>query len=216
MKDGFSYVYRITNLIEHKHYYGMRTTDDKSILPSDDLGIKYFSTSYNKNFINEQKENPTNFKYKIIKVCETVSEALELEIKLHERFDVANHKSFYNKANQRKNGFTQTRKPMSEETRQKLIDRGYPQEWKDKISEAKKGKIPRNYDNFILNAKGKKYIHNGECEKRVSIDELEIYLNDGWESGRYKELCPHCGKLADISNLKKYHLSKCKMYKGND
>ena len=38
--DKFHYVYRITNIVENKHYYGSRTS---KINPYDDLGKKYFS-----------------------------------------------------------------------------------------------------------------------------------------------------------------------------
>ena len=61
------YVYRITNKIENKHYYGCRTT---KLEPKDDLGSKYFSSSRDKEFIKDQKENPYNYKYKIIKINE--------------------------------------------------------------------------------------------------------------------------------------------------
>ena len=57
------YTYRITNIIEGKHYYGVRSTNT---IPKDDLGIKYFSSSTNKEFIKDQKTNPQNYKYKII------------------------------------------------------------------------------------------------------------------------------------------------------
>lgn len=40
--DGrYHYVYRITNLVENKHYYGSRTSDK---LPYDDLSSKYFGS----------------------------------------------------------------------------------------------------------------------------------------------------------------------------
>ena len=49
------YVYRITNKVENKHYYGCRTT---KLEPKDDLGSKYFSSSKDKSFIKDQKRKP--------------------------------------------------------------------------------------------------------------------------------------------------------------
>ena len=50
----FHYLYRITNLVENKHYYGIRTS--KTTLPQYDLGIKYFSSSKDKEFKKDQKK----------------------------------------------------------------------------------------------------------------------------------------------------------------
>lgn len=96
------YVYRITNKELKKHYYGFRQT---LLSPNNDLGIKYFSSSKDKEFINEQKINKNNFKYKIIKVFDNKEDAINLEIKLHKKFNVAKNDSFYNKSNQTSTGF---------------------------------------------------------------------------------------------------------------
>ena len=55
------YTYRISNTLINKHYYGTRST---GINPKDDLGYKYFSSSSDKEFIKDQKDNPQNYKYK--------------------------------------------------------------------------------------------------------------------------------------------------------
>jgi hypothetical protein len=81
----YHYVYRITNLVENKHYYGKRSSKIKPIL---DLGHKYFSSSRDKNFIQDQKANPTHYKYKIVANFETSESALTFEIKLHNKFNV--------------------------------------------------------------------------------------------------------------------------------
>lgn len=90
----YHYVYRITNIVEHKHYYGVRSS---KVHPSQDLGIKYFSSSTDKEFLLEQKLNKENFKYKVIKTFETRTEANLLESKLHNMFEVHKNKNFYNK-----------------------------------------------------------------------------------------------------------------------
>lgn len=99
----YHYTYRITNKILNKHYYGVRTS---KIHPKLDLGIKYFSSSCDKNFILDQKLNPTNYKYIIIRICNSRKEAGDLEIKLHEKFNVSANEHFYNKACHTSSGFT--------------------------------------------------------------------------------------------------------------
>jgi len=70
------YVYKITNHQNGMFYIGMRSC---SKLPQDDLGIDYFSSSSNKMFISEQKENPQNFKYDILKTFKNPTDAKEFE-----------------------------------------------------------------------------------------------------------------------------------------
>lgn len=100
MIKQYFYVYRIT--IDKKyHYYGARSTN---ILPINDLGKVYFSSStVVHNAINKLKD----IKYKIIFTTNTFKEALDLEVKLHSRFDVENHPAFLNRKNQRSHKFTQ-------------------------------------------------------------------------------------------------------------
>ena len=105
MKYKYHYTYRITNITKvalRIYYYGVRSTN---LNPKDDLGIIYFSTSTNKEFIKDQKENPQNYKYKVIKTFKTRKEAISLEIKLHDKFNVGVNEIFYNKAKQTSTGF---------------------------------------------------------------------------------------------------------------
>lgn len=91
-KTKISYVYRITNTKENIHYYGRRTSFKH---PSQDIGVSYFSSS--KILKARIKENPNDFKYKIIKICVDRIEASNLEIKLHQKFNVGKHPKFYNR-----------------------------------------------------------------------------------------------------------------------
>ena len=100
-KSIYHYVYRITNLVEGKHYYGKRSS---RVLPDQDIGIKYFSSSSDKQFIQDQKQNPQNYKYKIVARFDTAKEAINMEIRLHEIFDVGRNPKFYNKAKQSSTG----------------------------------------------------------------------------------------------------------------
>ena len=93
----YHYTYRITNIVEKKYYYGVHSCN---CLPKEDIGVKYFSSSKNKAFKDDIKENPQNYKYKVVKIFDTRKEALEHEIFLHTKFNVKLHKSFYNDSNQ--------------------------------------------------------------------------------------------------------------------
>jgi len=146
------YTYRITNIILNKHYYGVRTS---KINPKLDLGTKYFSSSCDKDFISDQKINPQNYKYKVIKISNTRKEAMELEIKLHNKFDVAINESFYNRAKQTSTGFDRSNCLVSEETR-------------NKISIAGKGRIvsKETRNKIIFNQTGG--LHSKERKQHIS------------------------------------------------
>jgi len=115
----FHYVYRITNISAKKHYYGCRSSE---IHPSLDLGRKYFSSSKDKEFLQEQEKNKEHFKYKVIRIFQTREDALSFEIKLHTKFNVDKNPSFYNRAKQTTVGFYYTNKgaKFSKETREKM------------------------------------------------------------------------------------------------
>lgn len=144
----YHYTYRITNIVEHKHYYGVRSS---KLHPSQDLGIKYFSSSSNKEFISEQVSNPENFKYKIIKIFETREEAIALEIKLHAKFNVGVNESFYNKAKQTSVGFDTTgavgykfNKDIIEKRIEKYKETVNSTEWKESKGKIRSINIQKN------------------------------------------------------------------------
>jgi len=109
-KHNYFCVYRITNLVENKHYYGYKSS---KIHPSKVIGVTYFSSltkDEGKAFRKDQKENPQNYKYKIVQIFNTHKEALAREIRLHTKFDVGVNPNFYNKAKQTSTGFDTTGK----------------------------------------------------------------------------------------------------------
>ena len=112
----YHYTYRITNIKEGKYYYGVHSCD---CLPKEDIGIKYFSSFKKKEFIKDQKENPQNYKYKVIKIFSTRVEAVQHEIFLHKKFDVKLHEKFYNEANQTNTRFDRSGLTDSDETKEK-------------------------------------------------------------------------------------------------
>lgn len=136
----YHYVYRITNVVENKHYYGKRSSKCD---PKLDLGVKYFSSSTDKYFIQDQKLNPNHYKYKVIYIFPSAKLAVSREVKLHLKFNVKNHSSFYNKANQTSDGFDSTG-PKSHETRMRMSvaakGKSKSAEHNARNSEANKGK----------------------------------------------------------------------------
>jgi hypothetical protein len=130
----YHYVYRISNTSDNMHYYGKRSS---KIHPKEDLGIKYFSSSKDVTFLEDQKLNPQNYEYIIVAYCSTSKEALELEIYLHSYYKVGCNSRFYNKAAQTSVGFSTEGVKYSEERKAKmsLINKG------KKLSEEHKNKI---------------------------------------------------------------------------
>jgi hypothetical protein len=124
----YHYVYRISNRLTGMHYYGVRTS---KIDPKLDLGSKYFSSSRNKEFMVDQKTNPSNYKYKVVRLFSTRQIALDHEIVLHKKFDVGVHAKFYNRAKSVSNGFDVTGTKFGPR----------PEEVKKKISLSNTGKI---------------------------------------------------------------------------
>jgi len=120
----FHYVYRITNTLLYKHYYGSRSSN---VEPANDLGKVYFSSSTDKQFILDQRENHVDYKYKVVRTFNTRKSSELFETMLHEKFQVQVHESFYNKAINTRMVFSVAGVPKS-------------QEHKDKIRQFAKGK----------------------------------------------------------------------------
>ena len=145
----YHYVYRITNIVENKHYYGKRSSKCD---PKQDLGIKYFSSSKDKVFKADQKNNPQNYRYKIVRIFASCEAALNAEILLHEKFDVALNPNFYNRAKQTSTKFDTTGINLfSDELRAKMslertgsknhfFGKKHTKEASDKMKASSKGK----------------------------------------------------------------------------
>ena len=146
---NYHYVYRITNLVKNKHYYGCRTS---KCLPNEDLRIKYFSSSKDKDFIKDQKLNPQNYKYKIIRICSSREEAIKLEIRLHNKFNVGVNESFYNRCKQTSIAWDRVGIPLSKEQKQICSINSKintPIQWR-KYSEEKKKEVCKNISKGLL------------------------------------------------------------------
>ncbi len=114
----YHYTYRILNIVNLMEYIGVRSC---KIKPEDDIGTKYFSSSTDKDFIQEQKEHPWRFEYKIISCHPTRKSAVNEEIQLHNFFDIAKNPMYYNRAKQTSEGFDRTGVSPSKESIEKGI-----------------------------------------------------------------------------------------------
>ncbi len=94
-------VYRITTP-KGLHYYGSRTSN------TIDIGIKYFTSSSITEFVKDYKNNPQNYKTKVIKEFDNPWDKILFESFLHEKFNVKNNPKFLNKSNQTPSGFDTT------------------------------------------------------------------------------------------------------------
>lgn len=222
-KTIYHYTYRITNLAEGKHYYGSRSS---KIHPNKDLGKHYFSSSTNKAFRRDQKENPHNYKYKVVKLFSSREEAISFEIKLHKKFDVGINESFYNKAIQTSVGFDTTGSKMSEEAKKKRSEalRGrkrpeFSEEHKRKMSEAKKGhkqseetkkKRSEALRGSKLSEETKKKISKAKKGRKLS-KETKKKMSEALKGiPKPRAKCKYCGIETSSTNIARWHNENCK------
>lgn len=171
----YHYVYRITNIIQNRHYIGVHSSN---IDPYKDFGIKYKSSG-NSSFIKHQKEYPEQYIYQILEFFNTRKLATEYEVFLHIRYNVGKNPNFYNGRNQsssdwdntgkvklndgekeifskledvemhKSNGFIEGRLPMAEIQKYKLsvshTGKILTQEHKDNIGRSGKG-VPKSQE----------------------------------------------------------------------
>lgn len=135
----YHYTYLIRNKINKKKYIGVRTS---TCLPKDDM---YWGSCKT---LTETiaTEGEYNFKKRVLRIWKTREDAMEHEIALHKKYNVARNSSFYNKSRQTSTGFDYdcTGRVCSDETKRKigLPKIGVPRsdETKRKLSIAHTGK----------------------------------------------------------------------------
>lgn len=171
----YHYTYRITNTEERMYYYGVHSCN---CLPKEDIGVKYFSST-KKEFIKDQKENPQNYKYKVLKIFSTRKEAVEHEIFLHNKFNVKCHKQFYNKSNQTSVKFDTTgTKIVHSETRNKKISLALTgvKHPKERVEKMKNSLLKKYEEGYINPNKGKKA--SQEVRNKISKNHARISGED--------------------------------------
>lgn len=172
------YVYRISNLVEKKHYYGFRICKTQD--PKDDIGKRYFSSSTDKEFLIDQKLNPQNYRYKVVAKFDNKVAAALREVKLHKKFNVRTNPNFYNRTNASSNGHNWygVCREVSSETRAKLSNAlmGKPrsEETKAKIAKKNSGRIRTEESKLKQSlAKKGKPGHTHTEETKAKLAELQ-------------------------------------------
>lgn len=101
-ENKYHYTYLITELSSGRMYIGVRSSNTK---PSDDIGINYFSSSYDHEFMNNQKSNPSDYTYEVLNEFSTREDAIDNEIYLHKLYNVSRSSDYINRANSTYSGF---------------------------------------------------------------------------------------------------------------
>lgn len=113
----YHYTYKIVNKVTQEYYIGRRSCN---INPSEDLGIKYFSSSSNTQFKNHQKTSPELFEYHIFKIFDNIQDVILSEIILHAIWQVKDDPLAINKANATDTKFDCTGYRFTEQQRKAL------------------------------------------------------------------------------------------------
>ncbi len=92
----YYYTYLITNTKINKFYHGKHTC---RCHPIKEIGSVYFSTSYDKEFLQDQKDNPQDYQYTITGIYSTGKESSLNESEFHKIHNVKNNPQFYNRTN---------------------------------------------------------------------------------------------------------------------
>ena len=214
------YVYRITNTKLNKHYYGVRSAID----PKLDLGIKYFSSSSDIVFMKDQKIEPLVYKYKILGVYATRAQAIEKEIRLHEKFNVGVNPSFYNKAKQTHRKFDCTGTQLSIEHKRKI---GAKHKGK-LVSSSTKMLISQNHAD-VSGENNPRFGVVGAMTGKVSVVSTDgvksLISSEAYQNNKHlytltvsltkrvciEVTCPHCSKVGKGPNMTRYHFDNCKL-----
>lgn len=193
------YIYLTTNLINNKKYIGKRQKSkfDESYKGSGkhlQLAIKKYGWD--------------NFSCEILKWCETVEELNISEQYFIKLYDAVNNPNFYNIAKGGDGGNTGVQyKGMaphkakhSEETKQKMSEshKGHTTsaETREKLRLANTGKkrtAEQRLANKIRNT-GKIWIRKDNVETTILAENLDRYIEEGWEKGRIKRDKPAWNK----------------------
>lgn len=195
------YVYEIVQCNTGKSYIGARQS---KICPTDDLGVKYFSSSLDKDFIRDQKDNPSNYEYRVLREFISRQDAIDYEIELHNKFDVASNDKYINRAKQTSTGWDRTGTSHTAETKSMIADkatgRNSPMKGKE-LSVAWRDNLSKNHADFTGD-KNPNFGNKWSSMQKMRVSEIH--------KNRKRVTCPHCGKEGDVSNMTRWHFNNCK------
>jgi len=187
--NRYYYVYRITDTINNIYYYGSRVSD---IEPSNDLGIKYFSSSKIK---NEIRNNINRFRFKILKIFNNNGDKVLYESFIHYYFDVKNNDNFFNEVNQTPFGFDNTGTTP--------WNKGY------KLSESEKSKY------YETDTNGNSVISNRVKNRLKTISSNEWKLSIGVKKSEKERLTKSKKDSSGLSIIDKAMIKKKNTYHEN-
>lgn len=98
-------------------YIGSRTCN---IEPVGDIGIKYFTSSSNKEFKTDFKANPYSYTIEVLEVFNNREDATAYEIELHNKYEVTTNTMSYNLSKQTSTGWSTLGYEMPKEAREKI------------------------------------------------------------------------------------------------
>lgn len=160
LEQRYHYVYQITNLVTARKYIGKRSSLDS---PAVDLGRKYFSSSSDREFILDQKTNPSNYKYEVLMEFNTAADAVTHEVKLHNLYDVGRNPEFYNKVKQTDTSFNASGKITVRDAdgNTSQVDTTDPRYTSGELVSVSKGKVitrDNSGNNFLVDKNDPRYI----------------------------------------------------------
>jgi len=136
------YTYEITKISIQKHYIGTRSS---KIEPEQDIGYIYFSSSTDKEFMQDQKTNPSDYIYNVLSKFNTREEAIQHEIDLHKEFNVGVNENYFNKVRQTSTGFNSGGIPKNTAHKQLISDSNKrtknSDEWKNSVGKITRSKL---------------------------------------------------------------------------
>ena len=176
-KTFFYYVYIITDLLTMKKYIGSRKSE---IEPSEDIGYKYFSSSFNKKFLKEQKKRPDTFLYDVIGIFETPEKSLEHEMLYQKIYQVHKNRNWYNKSIVTSTGFISARHKDNSGTNNPM------------------------FGNHINRGKIHIYHPDLKLQRMIKEEEFTEFNEMGWQKGR-KFFKKHYGNPKLKNTIHIYH-----------
>lgn len=185
------YVYKVTNIKSNMFYIGSKTSTNQN---NNKIGENYFTSSTDKDFVNDFKSNPQNYKCKILRYFNDTQRCLDYEASLIERS--WGNPNLLNRGYIRKSGETghivcNYHTKHSEET-------------KRKIGESNKGKIRSNETKEKISSSLKKYFTENESpHKGTKLSNGQKELISKTVTKRWKEGVYSAEHLQMLENRKK-------------